>query len=724
LGAFPFPYPAHGQAVSDRTGRTHTVIPYRDGNVTLEADFQDLGRIIRRARGNVIIRYKDMVITADEVVYNVETRQGHTAGKTHFSQGKQWFTCSRAEFDFSTQTGTFYEASGYTDEEVLVTGQTILKTGPETYRIRGGSFTTCEEDNPKWLFTASRSDIRLDNTAHLRNTFLKIKGLPVFYTPYTIIPLAKKTRNSGFTTFETGTSTSKGRVFSQGYYQTLGRSADMTIFGDYFSLRGLAMGGKLRARPNPLTSFNFEAYGIRDKLGQGGVRLIVDGETRMGRGWRAVARVNITSSFDFRQAFADSFSNATVPKEHANVFLTQNLRGFSTNISLERKEIAFPVQSLITWKIPSLEIVARETPIGNSPFLLSFQSSIEGITRRDALVDTESLVQRMDIHPRMALRLPSLLGFSITPSFGIRETYYGAQLSEDADRGILNRGLHRRYTDLTIDLNTPVLEKDYAPSWTVPFRHVIEPYATYLRIEGIKNLDNIIRFDENDAIADTNEFEYGIVNRFYTQTRSGSGTSGKREFMTIVLAQKYYFDPSFGGAFRIGDLNSFYPLNTITGFYQTGIERIFSPLSATVRIYPKGRAHYDLRADYDTKLHRWRNTSISAEWQYSTLRMSGTYFRALETEPGMFSASQLQGNIAYGSSKRGFSPSLTISYNFQQSRLLNSRARLGYTWNCCSITTEFRQYALGFRTESQFSFSFWLKGLGSLGNMRGRDSLF
>ena len=49
------------------------------------------------------------------------------------------------------------------------------------------------------------------------------------------------------------------------------------------------------------------------------------------------------------------------------------------------------------------------------------------------------------------------------------------------------------------------------------FQHVIEPYLIYRKISGINNFDNIIRFDYNDAIADTNEIEYGVSNRFFTR---------------------------------------------------------------------------------------------------------------------------------------------------------------------------------------------------------------
>jgi LPS-assembly protein len=713
------------QEQSCEANQVRTEIPYRDGKVILCSDSQEsIEKVLWQAKGNVKIFFEDIVITTDEAVYNKETREGHTVGKTHFSQGDQWLTCSRAEFNFGTQTGTFYDATGYTDREFLISGRTIIKTGPDTYRVQDGSITTCKDENPKWKFTASRSEIRVDHTARLHNTFLKIKGLPVFYMPYTILPLEKKKRSSGFTTFSTGSSTSKGRVFSQGYYQTLGRSADIKIYGDYFSLRGLALGGLLRTRPNPSTFFNIEVYGIRDNRNQGGVRLVVDGESLMRNDWRAVARVNITSNFEFRQAFANNFSKATVSREHVNLFLTRNHGSLSTNIAFERNEVKFPGESLVTRKIPSIEFLSLGTPLGNSPFIFSFQSSIDGISRRDGQSETGGIIQRLDIYPRMAIRLPSLLGFSLIPSLGVRKTYYGAQISDDTDEGIVHESLNRHYADLSIDLKTPFLEKDYKSSWLGSFQHILEPYVTYRWTHGIKDLQQIVRFDENDVIADTSEIEYGIVNRFFTKRKNGAGTTEKHEVLVVALTQKYYFDPSFGGAFLPEHANSFYPLNTATGFYQTGVERNLSPISATVRIRLKSSLSHDFMADYDPKLQHLRNASFWTHWKGGKFSITTTYFHKLKSEPELFASHQLQGTVSYGSARRGFSSSLTVRYNIQTSTLLNSRSRFGYAWDCCSVSTEFKQYDLGVRTESQFSFSFGLKGIGSFGSQELQDDLF
>ena len=640
------------EAQEKKDDRITTELLYKGDTVTIQSVEQKWFSETRyRAMGNVRISYKDIVMVGDEVEYNRDTGQGHVSGHVRFTRKEEWLICSRADFDFNTETGTFYDASGFTDRQFSITGGTIRKTGPETYEFETGTATTCREKQPKWSFAASKASIRLDGSAQMRNAVFKIKGVPVLYTPYILFPMEKKKRSSGFVPFHTGTSTSKGRVFSEGYYQTLGQSADLFIYGDYFSKRGLAIGSMFRIRPNQVTHFTLDVYGINDTdaKDQGGVRLIVDGESLLRDNWRAVARVNITSNFSFRQVFADSFRSATVSHERAIGFLTRNHNGFSTNIAYAREETYFPAHPLVIRKIPSLEFVSLGTPLGKSPLIFSFRSSLDSMSRMDSTIETQHMIQRLDIYPRLTIRLPSLAGFSLLPSVGVRETYYGAQLTQDPQPRVVNQSLHRHYADLDIDLRTPVLEREFSSSWFGNFRHVIEPLVTYRYTHGITDLDRTIRFDEEDAIADTNEVEYGIMNRFFRKRATDTDAYEKYEFMSLGLFQKYYFDPTFGGAFREGRSNTFYPLDTLTGFYQTAEMSNLAPVSMVFRLSPRNGIHNDFRADFDVRRQRWRNESLSTIWNQGNISLSGTYFRIHALDETSADANHIQGQIGYGS---------------------------------------------------------------------------
>jgi LPS-assembly protein len=713
------------QAQEIKAEQVRSEIPYRDGIVVIVSDFQErITRTRYSARGRVQITFQDMVVSGDEAQYDEETQEGFMEGQARFSQQDAWLNCSRAEFNFMTKTGTFYDASGYTDRQFYITGRTIHKTGTDKYRVEKGIVTACPGKRPKWSIAASRANIRVDHTARLHTTVFKIKGFPVFYAPYLVMPMEKKERSSGFVPFHTGNSTSKGRMFRQGYYQVLGRSADLYVFGEYFSERGLALGGTFKIRPNPTTSLMLQVYGINDKLNQGGIQLVVDGESQLKDDWRAVAKVNITSNFRFRQAFSDSFHSATIPQERATAFLTRDHNSISTSIAFERQEVSFPTRSVVIRKTPSLEFDSLGTPLGRSPLILSFHTSLDGLSRTDSLSETPRLTQRLDIYPRLTLRLPSLAGFSLVPSVGIRETYYGSQLSNNSPSGISNQGFHRHYADFNIELRTPILERDFSSSWLGNFQHSVEPFVTYRRIHGIKDLDKTIRFDEQDAIADTNEVEYGIVNRFFKNRKTGAGTQEKFELMSFSVIQKYYFDPSFDGAFQPGKSNAFYPLDSVTGFYQTGIPSNLAPVSMIFQISPQSGIHNDIRADFDARRQRWRNGSVSTLWDQGKFRLSGTYFRILALEAGMPASNHIQGQIGYGRPERGLSSSLTVSYNLRTGQLLNSNTRVSYVWDCCGLGVEYNQFDLGLRTESRISFSFTLKGIGSFGSMKRPESLF
>jgi LPS-assembly protein len=531
-----------------------------------------------------------------------------------------------------------------------------------------------------------------------------------------------KRRSSGLLPFHTGNSTTKGRLYSQGYFQTLGNSADLALHADYFSERGLGIGGIFRARPNTQSRLFIDAWGINDRQDQGGAHLVVDAESQFTNGFRGVATVNITTNFRFRQAFLDSFRSATVPQERSALFLTRNHESYSTNIVFQREEVLFPIRSLVVRKSPTIEFKVLPKQVG--PLIFKFRAGAEGLSRIGRDLETPKMVQRLDFFPSVSFRTPSFAGFTLIPTVGIRETYYSARITDEPEPQIVPKNLHRQYFNFELDLRTPTFEKTFGSSWLKGIKHVIEPVATYRRIAGIDHLGETIRFDHLDVIADTNEVEYGIINRFFGKWTTSSGTVQNYEIISLRLSQKYYFDPDFGGAFRAGEPNIFYPLNTLTGFALTGIRRNLAPVSMALRISPQPSISHDIRADYDTKLKRFRDVSISTFWQQGRLFLAGTYFKANALEPGTLESHHIQGQAGYGSPLKGLSASFTLSYNIRESKLLNSHSRLNYAWDCCGVALEYQQFDLGLRRETRINFTFTLKGIGSFGSLKRPESLF
>jgi LPS-assembly protein len=194
--------------------------------------------------------------------------------------------------------------------------------------------------------------------------------------------------------------------------------------------------------------------------------------------------------------------------------------------------------------------------------------------------------------------------------------------------------------------------------------------------------------------------------------------------MSLTITQKQYFDPTFGGAFKEGQANIFYPLYTLTGFATSSILRDFAPTNLVARVTPAPGITFDARADFDTKLDRLLDASVTTLWHQERVFIAGTYFKTNQLDQGTFESNQIQGQFGWGRLDRGLSLSATISYDIFSSRLLNSHTRLMYFWDCCGVALDYQKYDVGIRSENRLTFSFSLKGIGSFGNMKRPESLF
>ncbi len=311
----------------------------------------------------------------------------------------------------------------------------------------------------------------------------------------------------------------------------------------------------------------------------------------------------------------------------------------------------------------------------------------------------------------------------------------------------------RGYGEFELDFRPPPLFKDFhRGNGAFFFRHLIEPYITYRRIFGVDNFDRIIRFDYLDAVADTNEIEFGVSNRFFTQrstenvskaaakaTRTGKrvGTSTQPyEALTVTVRGKYFFDTTFGGALVPGRRNQFYPINTLSGFSYGGVPRRFSPLNVEARYRPRADLFVDMRTDLDTRGGGLRAFSTSFGINKPLLQAFQTFYytRAVELvpslarfadargkEPGTLRGSQWSPSIFLGDRERGFFGGASFFFDYQarpgkgNSSLISSTITSGYSWDCCAVTLQYNTYNVGVRQEKGMLFSFRLNGIGTFG---------
>jgi LPS-assembly protein len=693
--------------------------------VTIQADEQHrIGKNDFKAKGNVEIKYQDMLLKADEVWGNNETQDVEGKGNVFFQQGQQQMRGTHFKFNLRSKTGIFFEVKGKANPGFLFQAKEVEKIGEDKYRIKNGFVTACEDRVPKWSFTVRDAVFQVDHRVTMRHTFFRIRKVPIFFTPYLLAPTIDTKRQTGFLLPSTGNSNKRGRSVSESFFLTLGRSADVLATAEYFSLRGTAGDVIFQARPNERSRIYAQTFFAQDRLGQGGKNLRVIADYRFTNGFRAVADVDEASSRVFRQVYGDSFATIVRPDEISSGFLTRSFSSYSLNLFGERRQTLFPKQSVTSRTFPSFNLFGHNSQIKDWPVYFSFDTAVDGLSRSDIQLSTPPMVQRFDFYPRVTIPLRSLYGLSVTPSFGLRETFYSDRLDPQSATGISPRNLVRSAFDFQSQLRWPGLEKTF-DFHGKRYKHVVTPEVTYRYIAGIDEFDKIIRFDERDTMSDTNEVEYSINNRFFSRRPTSDGGTTTSEFFSIRITQKYFFDPTFGGALIPGRSNVFYPLDTLTAFAFADGYRRFSPIISRARFTPARRYAVDFRMDYDQQFQRLRASSVTGSAFVSNNAVAITYYNTRNLPPTQFPANQIRAALIHGNALRpGINAGVSLSYDFNTHKLQQSNSQLAYNWDCCGVALELRQFNIGARVETQVRFTFSLKNIGSFGNLRKQERLF
>lgn len=778
------------QPVPSRTPAKKGEAPQPSDTLTVDAQKttetgKEQGQHVVVHEGNVDARIGTYRLQADKVTVYEATNKVIAEGNVVFDQGdQQRITGSRAEWNYKTKTGFFLNSTGFTNQtqdgtRLYFTADRVERISLDTIVAENAQVTACDENVPKWSFHAKRVKIKTGDRVRLVSTSLHIKNIPIVYLPFASISIKRRDRASGFLTPSFGGSGSKGFRISEGYYQTLGRSADVTLRGDAYFQRGIGIGADLRTRANSRSFLNAGFFYVKDRIlgphedaahpDQGGSSFYVEGVHYFPNGFTAAADVNVTSNLAFRQVFSDSIQQAISPEERSQVFVNKDHKDYSFNFLARAQVTNLPNTRIRIREMPSVTIDKRPSPLSflkNIPVYFSYEGGAEGVSRKETTDDlttfrldvgrdpliSPSMVQRLDFHPRVEVPL-YFAGWSLTAAAAGRVTFYSDSIDPTL-QAVVPKNITRGYGEFEVDLRPPPLARDYhRQNGAFFFRHLIEPYITYRRIFGVDDFDRVIRFDYVEAVADTNEIEFGVVNRFFTRrstenvstaARNKAARSGAQESkatqpyeaLTITLRGKYFFDRYFGGALVPGQRNQFYPINTFSGFSYGGVPRAFSPLNLEVRYRPRADLFVDFRSDLDTRGGGLRTMSATFGINRSLVQAFQTFYytRAISLVPslerfadargkeaGTLRGSQWSPSIFIGDREKGLFGGATFFFDFQNrpdkgpNSLISSTVTAGYSWDCCAITVQNSTFDVGLRKENRVLFSFRLNGIGTFG---------
>lgn len=192
----------------------------RQGYRQLQSDLAFLYRDTETAEfeGNVVFREPNLLLVGDQASVNMQSGR---------------FDASNVRYVFHDQ-----HARGDADQ--------ITRREDELVVLHDATYTTCPPTEDTWTVTGNNVTLnKFTGFGTATNATIRVKGIPVFYTPYIYFPIDDR-RQSGFLPPTLGYSDDNGVDITTPYYFNLAPNYDATLYPRIMSERGLLLEGQFR----------------------------------------------------------------------------------------------------------------------------------------------------------------------------------------------------------------------------------------------------------------------------------------------------------------------------------------------------------------------------------------------------------------------------------------------------------------------------------------------
>jgi LPS-assembly protein len=751
--------PLQGQGTQGVSPLQTTPLPGVGELASFNADNQQKEGTITHLRGNVEILYHGMILTADEVDYDDETGIADARGHVHYVDKvrQEDIFSETAHYDVSDDTGTFVQASGTYGSHVKPGGSKSVyltttnpfffesplvdRTGPNTYLIHDGWITSCTVPGELWKFQGKRILLKPEQYFVAHGGWMKIMGIPIFYMPYFRHTLQKEPRMSGFLTPHFGTSTIKGIFFGEDYYWAINRSMDLLAGAEIYTARGWAQDATYRWRGEGENHLAAVYFGVVDhglvvngvrQTPEGGETASIQGSYDLPDGFRGIVNFNYLSSYIFRLAFTPTYGEAIGSEVHTQVFASKHWDDYDFHVGIFRYQdyqSTTPNDSIQIRSLPSIQFTGHDRPLfSDLPIYFSFDTAADFLNRSQVGLSTPAFVSRFDFFPKVTS--PFHWGhWDFVVSFGERATAYTSSVEPEtatAVEHVIGTDRVRTAGEADLEIRPPALEKIFqSPIKALgdKWKHTIEPKITVQYVGGISNPGSILLFDDRDIMVNTQDVTVSVIQRLLSK-RDKDGEV--RELVSWEVGERYYLDPTFGGAVVDGQRNVFSSTIDYSPFAFVDAARRWAPVFSDLRLNLSHRFEIDSVLQYDPYLHRLTAGSMAGTVRRGKLFASGGHDFSrgdplLEPHDNLVHAT-----LGYGSSSgRGPNVIWTAVPDLHNGGIQYQEVQFAYNTDCCGFIAEWLRTQFGVtQANSTYRVEINFANVGSVGNIKKKERLF
>jgi lipopolysaccharide assembly outer membrane protein LptD (OstA) len=654
-----------------------------------------------RAWGDVTVRYKELILFADYVEVNTETRDFIATGNVAFHLPNEVHSMDEIEGNLDANQGILTNVHGQVQPDITYEARSVERLDGEVYQLYKAWVTSCTQPTARWGFNCTKANFKRDDYIEMWSPVLRIKKVPVFWLPYMRYPLDQD-RATGFLFPNAGYNGQKGFHISQAFFWAIRRNMDATFNLDYFSLRGVGAAGEYRYRfPRgiggelKLYYFQFNnnapyeedsAYIVRFKHNQ-----------PLPAQFRLVADVDYQSSFDFLREFDNNFKRAVVSNRSSQIYLARSWSYFNWNVRVSRFETYYKSndRSIIRNNLPEMGLTSSKIKLVE-PLYFSFRTAFnrwEYGWDSDYEKGTQKRSQSFLFVPTISVPFNAIPWLNVNTSVSSNMNYY-FQSYTPGTKTVVDEPFFTQNSTFDISLTGPVFQRIFFNQDDLPsVKHIIEPEFSYRYESPVADSDRIIvpRFYFRYHF-----IAYGLVNHVLVKKNNMT-----REIFTLGVGQRYYLEPEEG------------PLQN---YIINGEVPAFDDLSGYLRYFPGSKYSIDFSAGYNV----YENT-------FSRMRLGLNYgspnddlfFRVnwyKSTDPfrqeSAFARHQINFYTGIKIPRIDLETMVELDYNIIEKELLYTAFSFIYTYQCLDFSGSIRVFYFREKPEAQFNFTV---GLGNIG---------
>lgn len=695
--------PAEAQAVLNAPGAS--------SEVKITARRQERIRDRVYAAGDVEVRSGDILLFADRVEYDLESKAVIAEGNVVAQSGAEVIRAERILLNLETGRGTIEKASGMLPPSVLFEAETLERKQTDLYSLKKGRITACTQPNPRWSFGVSRAKIRTDDHVDMWDAVVRIKGVPLFYTPYMRYPL--KERATGFLMPRIGFGGDKGLSLSQGFTWAIASNMDATVGLDLYSKRGTGAGLEYRYLFPGGTKGDLNLYYFVFKRDASGARPASSSIVRINHtqalpgGFTLVANIDYQTSYSFLREFDENYQRAVVYNRTSQAYLSRSWRRFNMSARVSRFETYFSQidDANVTTALPQVSFNVFKTKLAG-PVYFSLASSFSRSQygwKSEYEAGTERRSSRIAVSPTLTLPFSSISWLTATTSVMANVSYYGQSL-DPATGAIVGEDIFTGNVVAAVEIVGPVLSRVfYGRDGRARLKNIIEPFVNYSYDSPTRHADRIVT---SYGFFRYHQMSYGVTSRFLFKASDRAV-----EVFSLGLGQTYYFSPEDGPLSR-------FPVD--------GKPPRFSEITGTVRFYPQARFSFDASAAYNPYYASLSSLRLSATagskdggdfLTVSWFRSRNSWITGVDPELiALYNRDQIGAHGGLRLAGLDLDLELAADYNIKERKLLYTGAKAVYHYQCVDLLIDVGAYYFRDTPDVQVRLSL---GLGAIGKTLG-----